>query len=65
MIWNYLIKIFFFEFNLIKTKIIQNAMALGINVDAKTPEGKKNLAELDEYSGRFNADADENHFRYK
>ena len=46
-------------------KIIQNAMALGINVDAKTPEGKKNLAELDEYSGRFNADADENHFRYK
>lgn len=46
-------------------KIIQNAMALGINVDAKTPEGKKNLAELDEYSGRFNADADESHFRYK
>lgn len=46
-------------------KIIQNAMALGINVDAKTPEGKKNLVELDEYSGRFNADADESHFRYK
>lgn len=46
-------------------KILQNAMALGINVDAKTPDGKKNLAELDEYSGRFNADADENHFRYK
>lgn len=47
------------------TNIVKNAMALGINVDAKTPEGKKNLAELDEYSERFNADADEAHFRYK
>lgn len=45
--------------------ILKNAMALGVNVDASTPEGKKNLAELNEYSARFNADQDEQQFRYK
>lgn len=45
--------------------IVKNAMAMGINVDANTPEGKKNLAELSEYSARFNADQDESQYRYK
>lgn len=45
--------------------IIANARLMGINVDPSTPDGKKNLAELSEYSGRFNADADETMYRYK
>lgn len=45
--------------------IIDNAKLMGINVDPNTPEGKKNLAELSVYSTRFNADADEDHFRYR
>lgn len=45
--------------------IIQNAQAFGINVDPKTPEGKKNLAELSDYSARFNADRDETHVKYR
>lgn len=46
-------------------KIIQNAMLMGINVDPSTPQGKKNLEELSEYSARFNADQDESQFRYR
>jgi hypothetical protein len=38
---------------------------MGINVDPKTKEGQANLAELSEYSHRFNADQDESQFRYK
>lgn len=45
--------------------IINNAKAMNINVDPSTPDGKKNLAELSEYSARFNADQDETQFRYK
>jgi hypothetical protein len=45
--------------------VVKNAMAMGINVDPNSAEGKKNLAELNEYSARFNADQDESAFRYK
>lgn len=45
--------------------ILKNAMALGINVDPNSAEGKKNLAELNDYSARFNADQDEHQFRYR
>ncbi len=45
--------------------IIRNAQAMNINVDPNTVEGKKNLAELSEYSARFNADQDESQYRYK
>jgi hypothetical protein len=46
-------------------KILANAEVMGINVDPNTPEGKKNLAELNEYSARFNADVDEEHLRFR
>lgn len=46
-------------------KVVQNAMALGINVDPKTVDGKRNLEELNEYSARFNADVDEEHLRFR
>lgn len=45
--------------------IINNARAMGINVDPKTREGQQNLKELSEYSARFNADQDETAFRYR
>lgn len=45
--------------------IIANAKIMGINVDPRTPEGKQNLKELDEYSARFNADADESMYKYR
>lgn len=45
--------------------IIANAKLMGISVDPNTPEGKKNLAELSEYSARFNADQDEAAYRYR
>lgn len=46
-------------------QIIANAKLMGINVDPNTPDGKKNLAELSEYSARFNADANEDQYRYR
>lgn len=45
--------------------ILQFADMMGINVDTRTPEGKKNLQELNEYTERFKADRDESEFRYK
>lgn len=51
--------------NRLTTNVIKNAQALGINCDPNSAEGKKNLAELNEYSARFNADQDESSFRYK
>lgn len=45
--------------------IIANAKLMGINVDPNSAEGQKNLSELSEYSGRFNADQDESQYRYK
>ena len=51
--------------NRLTNNIVQNAMALGIPVDPKTPEGKRNLEELNEYAARFNADVDESHLRFK
>lgn len=45
--------------------IIANAKLMGINVDPNSVEGKKNLAELSDYSARFNADQDESQFRYR
>lgn len=51
--------------NRLTTQIVQNAMALGIDVDAKTPAGKRNLEELNEYAARFNADVNEDHLRFK
>lgn len=45
--------------------ILNNARAMGINVDPKTREGQQNLKELSEYSARFNADQDETAFRYR
>jgi hypothetical protein len=45
--------------------IVANARLMGINVDPKTVEGKRNLAELNNYSTRFNADVDESHVRYR
>ncbi len=45
--------------------ILQFADAVNINVDARTPEGKKNLEELAEYTERFKADRDESEFKYK
>lgn len=49
----------------LNSNIIKNAAMLGINVDPKTKEGQQNLKELSEYSGRFNADQDESHFKYR
>ncbi len=51
--------------NRLTTNIIKNAQALGIDVDPNSAEGKKNLAELNEYSGRYNADQEESQYRYK
>lgn len=51
--------------NRLTENIVKNAMAMGINVDPNSAEGKKNLAELNEYSARFNADADEQAFKYR
>lgn len=45
--------------------IIANAKVMGINVDPNSVEGKRNLAELSEYSARFNADQDETQYRYR
>lgn len=45
--------------------IVQFADILGIPVDNRTAEGKKNLAELNEYTERFKADRDESEFKYK
>lgn len=45
--------------------IVQFADIMGIHVDPRTPEGKKNLAELNEYTERFKADRDESEYRYK
>lgn len=45
--------------------IVANARLMGINVDPKTADGKRNLKELSEYSARFNADVDESSSRYK
>jgi len=45
--------------------IVTFADALGIPVDARTPEGKKALAELNEYTERFKADKDESEYKYK
>ncbi len=45
--------------------IVQFADIMGIPVDSRTPEGKKNLAELNEYTERFKADRDESEYRYK
>lgn len=46
-------------------EIIANARLMGINVDPNNAEGKKNLAELSEYSSRFNADVNEDQFKYR
>lgn len=46
-------------------QIIRNAQLMGINVDPNSVEGKKNLAELSEYSARFNADVNEDQYRYR
>ncbi len=51
--------------NRLTQQILQNAMAMGIDVDAKTPVGKRNLEELNEYAARFNADVNEDHLRFK
>jgi hypothetical protein len=45
--------------------ILQNARIMGINIDPKTADGKKNLAELEESTARFNADADESQYKYR
>ncbi len=45
--------------------IVANARLMGINVDPKTVDGKRNLKELSDYSGRFNADVDESHAKYR
>lgn len=47
------------------TNILQNARIMGINVDPNTKEGQANLAELEESTIRFNADADESMYKYK
>lgn len=53
------------KLNRLNEKIIQNAMALGINVDPKTKEGQANLKELNENSARFNADVDDSQYKYR
>lgn len=45
--------------------IIANAKIMGINVDPNTKDGQANLKELDEYSARYNADADESQYKYR
>jgi hypothetical protein len=45
--------------------IVANARFMGINVDAKTKDGQRNLKELSEYSARFNADVDESASKYR
>jgi len=51
--------------NFLTDKIIANAKMHNINVDPSTPEGKKNLAELNAYSERFKANTDEDQYRYR
>ena len=51
--------------NRLTKEIITFADFVGINVDARTPEGKKNLEQLNEYTERFKADRDESEYRYK
>lgn len=48
-------------------KILTSAKLLApeANWDPNTVEGKKNLAELSEYSARFNADADDSQYKYR
>jgi hypothetical protein len=45
--------------------ILANARLMGVNIDPKTKEGRLALAELSEYSARFNADQDESMYRYR
>lgn len=45
--------------------ILNNARAMGINIDPKSAEGKNNLKELEDSTARFNADQDEAQFRYR
>lgn len=46
-------------------EILANAKLMGIDVDPKSQAGQKNLAELSEYSARFNADQNESHVKYR
>ena len=47
------------------SNILANAKIMGINIDPNTPEGKRNLEELEESTVRFNADADETMYKYR
>lgn len=47
------------------SNILANARIMGINVDPNTKEGQANLAELEESTARFNADADESMYKYR
>lgn len=56
--------------NYLTPKILANFEVLAknhpdFNLDPKTPQGQKNLAELNEYSERFRANVDESHLRFK
>lgn len=56
--------------NFLTPKILANFEMLAkshpdFNMDPSTPQGKKNLEELNEYSERFKANADEDHVKWK
>ncbi len=56
--------------NFLTPKILANFEVLAknhpdFNMDPSTPQGKKNLEELNEYSERYRANVDESHIRYK
>ena len=51
--------------NRLTPAIVMNAKLMGVDVDPKTEQGKKNLLELNENSARFNADRDDSSIRYK
>ena len=56
--------------NFLTPKILANFEVFAKNhpdfsIDPSTPQGKKNLEELNEYSERFRANQDESHLKYK
>lgn len=51
--------------NRLTKEIVTFADFLGIDIDSRGQNGKKNLEELNEYTERFKADRDESEFRYK
>ncbi len=56
--------------NFLTPKIMANYEVLAkshpdFNMDPSTPQGQKNLKELNEYSERFRANVDESHLRFK